>query len=227
MGLRICFGLLTIWISLFASAQVHLAFYAGPQLTSADYTINTIKQPAENKLGVMAGIGAKVEVENRFYFFPAIYYSLRGYKVTLKNPSYPPTELAKNNNTTIHSIQIAPLFQFDLSRKPSYFFIRFGPSINIAVYAKEKFDTAIGAPSIERKMKFAFTDYGAITASANVHLGYQDKNGLMIFLQYEYGIGSMNNADYGPIILHRIVGISVGWLLKSTPNIFNKPHKFR
>ncbi|HEV7620737.1 MAG TPA: outer membrane beta-barrel protein, partial [Flavisolibacter sp.] len=115
---------------------MHFAFFAGPQITSAKYLVNGIKQPANDKFGLMGGIAAKVVVENNFYFFPAMYYSLRGYKVTLNNPSYPPTELAKNNNTTIHTIQIAPLFQFDLSKKPSYLFIRFGPSINLAVSAK-------------------------------------------------------------------------------------------
>jgi hypothetical protein len=67
---------------------------------------------------------------------------------------------------------------------------------------------------VKRKMKFAFTEYGRFTASANWHLGYETAKGLMVYGWYELGIGSLNNADNGPRILHRIAGVSVGWLLK-------------
>jgi hypothetical protein len=62
-------------------------------------------------------------------------------------------------------------------------------------------------------MVFSFGDYGRISASANLHVGYQAKQGLMVFAFYNLGIGSMNNADNGPRILHRIGGLAVGWLL--------------
>ena len=37
---------------------------------------------------------AKVVFDNQFFFYPSIYYSLKGYKVTLKDPAFPPTELS-------------------------------------------------------------------------------------------------------------------------------------
>ncbi len=228
MGLRIGLALLLLWQSIHLKAQVHLGVFAGPQLTSARYLISSIKQPVQDKFGFMAGVAAKVDFESNFYFFPAIYYSLRGYKVTLNMPSYPPSESAKNNNTTLHTIQIAPLFNVDLSKKPSSFFVRFGPSINVTIAGKERFDTAVSGGFVERGLKFAVTDYGRITASANVQLGYQTKEGLMIFLHYEYGLGSMSNADGGPIILHRVFGIAAGWFLKHNPRILRShPHRYR
>lgn len=210
-------------------AQVQLAFFAGPQTTSARYLVNNISQPTQYKYGVMAGMAAKVEFENQFYFFPSIYYSLKGYKVTLNNSANPPTEFAKNNNTTIHTIEAAPIFQIDFNKKPSHLFVRFGPAVDFTFAGKEKFDTVSTTglrATISRSMKFSFADYGRITAQAVIHFGYETGKGFMLFAFYEHGFGSMNNADAGPKIFHRIAGISFGWLFGKNSMLFDtKPIK--
>ena len=228
MALRVSFTTLIILSSFLSQAQVQLALFGGAQATSAKYTVTDIKQPTDFKYGAMAGAGLKVFFENRFFFFPAIYYSQKGYKVTLNNPAFPPTKKAKNNNTTLHTVEIAPLFQLDFSYNPSHFFVRFGPAIDFAFSGKETFDTvsntgAVG--TLSRDMKFAFTEYGRFTASGNIHLGYQTKNGLMVFAHYAHGIGNLNNADEGPSILHRVVGLSVGWLFGRNPNVIDTRNK--
>lgn len=213
MPIKISFVFIFILVVASSQAQVRFAAIAGPQFTSARYTVNGNKQSTSFKPGVMAGVGLKVPFDTRLYFFPSIYYSLKGYKVTLKTPSFPPTQLAINNNTTIHTLEIAPLFQVDLSGKPSHLFIRFGPSVDFAMAGREKFDTldASGVPgTVRRAMTFSFTDYGRYTASAHIHIGYETGD-LMVYAWYEHGIGSLNNADYGPHILHRIAGITAGW----------------
>ena len=215
MKLKFQLTLLVIHAVLISNAQVRMAAFVGPQATSAHYLVNEIKQPASWKFGVMAGLSAKVPFDNQLYFFPSVYYSLKGYKVTLNDPAFPPTEFAKNNNTTLHTIAIAPLFQIDLSKKISHPFVRFGPSVDFALSGREKFDTVsrngVTGP-VDRPMIFSFGDYGRITAQMIVHLGYETEKGLMVSAFYEHGIGSLNNADGGPRILHRIAGISVGWL---------------
>lgn len=214
-------GLILLFIacSLFGKAQVRLAFFAGPQTTSASYKVAGKNQPNDYKYGFMAGAAAKVDFENQLYFFPSVYYSLKGYKVALNDPAFPPTEFAKNNNTTIHTIEISPLFQIDLSKNPSHYFVRFGPAVDFAFSGRERFDTvgmAGTTGTVDRPMIFSFGDYGRFSAQANLHFGYQASTGLMVFAFYQHGFGSMNNADFGPRIFHRIAGISVGWL-------FNKP----
>jgi hypothetical protein len=203
---------------LFSHSQVPVAVFAGAQGTSAHYTINDTKQPTDHKYGFMAGFGAKVPFDNGFYFFPSIYYSRKGYKVSFNMPSVPPTEVAKNNDVTVHTIEIAPLFQVDLSKRPDHFFVRFGPAIDYAISGTEKFDTVSTSGqmgSIKRSMVFSFGDYGRYTAAGNLHVGYETSRGLMVFAYYGLGIASMNNADYGPAILHRIAGISLGWYFKT------------
>lgn len=209
-----------IFFSFTLNAQVQFAFFAGPQTTSAHYLVNNIRQPNQFKYGVMAGMAAKVEFENQLYFFPSVYYSLKGYKVTLNNPANPPTEFAKNNNTSIHTIEAAPLFQIDFNKKPAHLFVRFGPAVDFAFAGKENFDTVSATgmrATISRSMKFSFADYGHITAQAVLHFGYETSKGLLFFAFYEHGFGSMNNADNGPKIFHRIAGISLGWLLGKIP----------
>lgn len=209
--------LAVILISLTGRAQVRLAFFGGPQATTANYKVRDNKQPNGFKYGFMAGTAVKVDFENQLYFFPSIYYSLKGYKVGLNDPAFPPTEFAKNNNTTIHTVEISPLFQIDLNKNPSHFFVRFGPAVDFAFSGREKFDTVSTTgtkATVNRPMVFSFGDYGRVSAQANLHFGYETSKGLMVFAFYEHGIGSMNNADNGPRILHRIAGISLGWLFQ-------------
>lgn len=205
-------------------AQVKLAAFAGPQATSAHYTVRDSKQTTSYKYGFMAGGGVKVPFDNQLYFFPSIYYSLKGYKVDLKDPSFPPGPNALNNNTTIHTIEICPMLQLDLSNKPSHPYIRFGPAVDFAFSGKESFDTLSngGTPvRFSHPMVFSFGDYGRYTASANLHLGYESEKGFTVFAFYEHGFGSLNNADKGPKIFHRIWGISLGWMFGHDPLVLD------
>lgn len=165
----------------------------------------------------MAGAGLKVAFENQLYFFPSVYFSRKGYKVDFNRFAFPPGEEAKNNNTSINTIEIAPLLQFDLSKNASHPFVRFGFSADYAFSGKERFDTRTSGAIIERDMVFSFGDYGRYTASANLHFGYEFQNGLNVFAHTTHGLGSLNNADGGPRIVHRIYGISLGWCPLNNP----------
>ncbi len=212
--LRIPFIFLVLVVFMDASAQVQFAAFAGPQVSTVNYQVRGIKQPTDIRPSLMAGLGLKASFENQLYFFPAVYYSMKTYHVILNERAYPPTELAINNKVRIHTIEIAPLFQVDLSKKPSHSFIRFGPAVDAALGGKETFDTLSTTGSINsftRRMFFDYTSYGKFTASANLHIGYESSKGWMFFAHMAYGIGSRNNADRGPRILHRIYGITGGW----------------
>ena len=99
-------------------------------MTTAKYKINDEKQPTDFKPGFQLGATIKLAFDNQLYFGPAVYYSMKGYKVTLNTPAFPPTELAINNQTTLHTIELAPLLHFDFSTQPSHFFVKFGPAID-------------------------------------------------------------------------------------------------
>ncbi|MEI6947160.1 porin family protein [Paraflavisolibacter sp. H34] len=201
-----------------SNAQVRVGVFGGGQVTSAKYSVierfsqEKIKQSTGQKAGLQLGTSLKVPFENQLYFSPAVYYSLKGYKVTLNRVTPIPDSAAVNNETRIHTIEIAPLLQYDFSAKPSHFFVKAGPAVDVAISGQENFDTK-DQKHIDRPMKFSYQDYGVFTAQAIVQFGYEAANGLYVFAHYAHGIGSLNNNDHGPRILHRIAGLSLGWYL--------------
>jgi hypothetical protein len=215
----------TLLITLIASSQFEYGFFAGPQATGARYTILNQKQKNEFKYGFQAGIGLKVPFENKLFFSPAGFYSLKGYKVTLTQFVYPPDTNAIDNNTTIHTFELAALLQYDLSSKPSHLFIKAGPSLDFHLFGKETYNLKAGG-SVSRSMPFSTDgDYGHFSANMLVQLGYETGGGFMIFVQYTHGMASTNNADYGPKIRHRAYGISIGKYLNRKKMVMDTKNK--
>ena len=77
----------SIVFSQFSFSQVKLAAFGGPQLTTAKYKVNEEKQPTQFKPGFQLGATLKVPFDHQLYFGPAVYYSMKGYKVRLNTPS--------------------------------------------------------------------------------------------------------------------------------------------
>jgi hypothetical protein len=209
MKRKLCSVLLgALFICTAANAQVTV--FGGPQITSARYLVNDIKQPTESKTGFAAGVALRSQIEGPVYLIPMLYYSKKGYDVKFNRRASPPDTAARNNNTSIHAIEFAPLVQINLSKKESYLFLRVGPAFDIAISGTERFDSAANK-TVTRKMIFGFGDYSYITTSVNAQLGFQHESGLSFFAHYAYGIGSLNNADNGPKIYHTVAGVAVGW----------------
>ncbi len=211
-------------LSLVSFSQVQWNVFGGPQATSAHYVIRDKKQNTNMKYGFQLGGGLKAQWENRIYFAPQVFYSLKGYKVKLSRPSFPPDTLAVDNEVTMHSFEIAALIQYNFSDAASHFFIRFGPSIDFQISGKEKFNLSTGG-SVSRKMKFSYGDYGHYGASIDLHAGYEMANGFLIYGQYGLGIGTIVNTDDGPIVTHRVAGITVGYHFKRKNIIIDTRNK--
>lgn len=205
------FFLFSVFTSFFfiCRAQSQFGIFAGPQINSAKYTITGIKQPTEYKYGFQAGVCMKVPFETNLFFSPAIFYSLKGYKVKFNRYAYPPDLMATNNNVSIHTVELAALLQYDMGKKASHFFLKAGPSLDFQLKGKEKFDL-MGGGSVSHAMIFSFGEYGHYAANMLIQLGFETGSGFMIFGQYTFGLASINNADAGPIIKHRAMGISIG-----------------
>ena len=197
-------------LSVLSFGQVQFNLFGGSQISKANYKVSDEKQKNSFKPGIQAGIGLKVPFENKIYFAPSIFYSYKGYKVNFNKYVFPPDPDASNNNVTMHTLEIAPLLQFDLSDKADHYYISFGPSLDLQLYGREKFQILNTGEAVNKKIVFGFSDYGRYSISAIGRIGYENKNGIIIFAQYNLGLGSINNADNGPNILHRVFGVSVG-----------------
>jgi len=200
---------IALLITVSASSQSAIAIFAGPQATFSHYTILNVKQKNDLKYGFQAGINFKVPFEEKLSFAPAAFYSMKGYKVTFNQFLFPPAADAKDNNTTIHCFELAALLQYDFNNQPGHFFIKGGPSLDFQLFGKEKYTTMAGN-LVSQDMKFSYGDYGHYSANMLLQIGYEASSGLMIFAQYSHGLASINNADGGPQIRHRVFGISIG-----------------
>ena len=198
-----------LFLSLVASSQVKYNVFAGPQAITAKYTITNKKQETDMKIGFQAGVGMKIPFENKLFFAPAAFYSMKGYKVTYNLFNDFPNFDAKDNNTTIHTFELAALLQYDFNTAPNHFFIKAGPSLDFQLFGHEKINLKSGG-IIDRKMKFSYGDYGRYSANLLAHIGYEMSNGFLIFAQYTHGLASIGNYDNGPVINHRAYGITIG-----------------
>jgi Outer membrane protein beta-barrel domain len=198
---------------IFTIAQTRISVFAGPQITTARYHVGDTKQSTEFKPGFQLGAGAKIEFDNKLYFSPAIYYSFKGYKVALNRAATPPDLAAVNNNISVHTAEIAFLMQYDFSNHPYHFFVKFGPSADFQLYGKEKIDLVDGG-RISRGMKYSYSDYGRYAASAILQFGYETAYNFIFYIHYAHGFTNLNNADAGPSIQYRVIGITIGKYLK-------------
>jgi len=195
--------------NLTSSAQNKLLIYGGPQFSSAFYSVNGKEQTVHSRPGFHAGAALKVPFENHLYFSPTIFYSLKGYKVDITEPSIPPERTATRNETRIHTMEIGAILQYDFSMTPGHFFFKAGPTIDVQLAGKEKI-TWDDKSVITRKMKYSFKDYGYVGANLYGQLGYESKSGFLLGAMYSHGLGSINNVDYGARILHQVAGLSFG-----------------
>jgi hypothetical protein len=212
--MKILLSAIVLLLSFSANSQVEYGIFAGPQITDVRYVIEGKKQESSLKVGVNTGFQMKIPFDGRLSFAPSIMYNLRGYKVDkFIGIAFPPDSLAANVDTRFHTIELAFLLQHDFSLQPGHFFIRLGPSLDFALFGNEKF-TTINSTSVDRSMKFSFSDYGHYLASAIIHFGYQAAGGLFIYGHYNYSLTTMNNWDYGPDIGNRAAGITIGKYFK-------------
>ncbi|MBS1760414.1 MAG: PorT family protein [Bacteroidetes bacterium] len=222
---KIFFLIGLILILSYANGQVDWSIFAGPQATAARYTILNQKQKNEVKYGFHAGVGLKTAFENNLLFAPELFYSLKGYKVTFAQFVNPPDTAALNNNTSIHTIEMAALLQYNLGKAANHFYIKFGPSLEFNIYGKEKFDLKSGG-TVDRKMKFDFNgNYGYVGGNLLLQLGYETGNGFFVSTQYTHGAASINNEDGGPKIRHRVYGLTIGKYLRSKKVVLNTKNK--
>jgi hypothetical protein len=193
-----------------AKAQkTEFGFIAGPQATSAHYSVHKRLQQTSWLAGGHIGAIASIPFEANFYFTPSLVYSLKGYGVSLADTSSNPGVDAIANTLRLHTIELTPLFTLYFGNKSLRPFIQFGPSLDMNISGTEKLTLKNGS-TLSRNVNFSGDAYGRITASLVFRFGFETSSGLFANAHYEHGFGSLNQNDFGPYITHRVVGVSVG-----------------
>ncbi len=205
----------TLFLSLADHAQVKFNIFAGPHISTVEYSVKGKKQSTDYKFGFHVGAGYKIAFDNKLSFSPSISYKLMGYKVVFNTPSFPPDLLAKDNNTSFHEVTVDVLLQYDFSNLPAHFFIKAGPTFSIILAGTEKFNLETGE-QVNRDMKFSVLNgYGRYDASAIIQFGYETSGGFIVYADYDQYWVSMNNEDLGPSIRNHSIGLTLGKFLRS------------
>ncbi|RYY66461.1 MAG: PorT family protein [Chitinophagaceae bacterium] len=197
--------------SLTASAQkTEFGAIAGPQYTTANYFLHGKEMATKGKVGLHAGVVAKIPFEGRLFFSPSLTYSLKGFSVALTDTSSNPGIDAVANDLRLHTAELAPLFTIYLGKtKDRGAYVQFGPSLDLNLQGNEKVTVKSGNV-VDRDMKFGGQGYSRLTPSVIVRFGVESAKGFFFNAHIQQGIGSLNNNDFGPAIRHRIAGVSVG-----------------
>ncbi|MBL7739313.1 MAG: PorT family protein [Chitinophagaceae bacterium] len=198
--------------------------FAGPQMSSANYFVTESKQSTEYKYGFHAGFTMKVPFETNLYFSPAAYYSMKGYKASFKKYAYPPDMDAIDNDTRIHTFNLAFLLQYNMGSKPSHFFLKAGPVLDFQLKGKETYHLMNGN-TVSKNMVYSFGEYGRYGASLFFQLGFETRSGFFVAGQYDLGITDINNADLGPRINHRVFGLTFGTYFKNKKIVLDTRNK--
>lgn len=209
---NILFLVIFIFAGHISTAQTGFTLFGGAQAVSANYKVRDIKQSTSFKPGFIIGAGYKIEFEKNLFFSPAVFYSYKGYKVTLDQAAYPPDLEAIKNNVSVHSLELAPMLEYDFSLSPKHFFIKAGPSLDIQLNGKEKV-TMINETTVSRTMKYGFAEYGRYAGSAILQFGYKFSKYCFVQAYYSHGLTDLNNADNGPNIKYKVIGIAFGRFL--------------
>ncbi|MFT3935523.1 MAG: porin family protein [Chitinophagaceae bacterium] len=197
------------FISFSSTAQLHWAFKAGGQLSTASFKRDGVKMPNENIGGYLFGIGTKVYFDDKVAFVSGLQYNSRGFTVTdtLNKPS---------RTYRLNYIDIPLLIQVDLSKKRNGgLYCKLGPSIGVGVNGKQTYTNAMGA-RVTDKAKLSVTGnyFGLFDASLNASLGYTFGGKLFAEAAYAYGIGNINNDPNGAKIKPRSASLSVGYYFR-------------
>lgn len=204
--------------------QARHGIFAGAQSSSAKYSVYGHNQSTSNKYGFVAGYMIKAPFETNLYFSPAAFYSYKGYKVKLTDYAYPPDPMATDNNTSIHTFELAALLQYDFGSQPDHFFIKAGPSLDFQLLGKEKFKLMNGN-MVSQDMTYHFGAYGRYSVNFLAQFGFETAGGFAISGQYTLGLVNINNADGGPKIRHRVLGISIGKYFNSKKIVIDTRNK--
>jgi hypothetical protein len=166
--------------------------------------------PASSGYGFHAGGMLKVPFDKNVLFSPQILYSQKSFTIHYNDIFQDSVTVSK---LVLHYVEIPALLEFDTRSNGNGFFFLFGPSVSVAVTAKERRKLTDNTEK-ERPVRFANTAYGRFEMNLAAKMGYCFKNGVTVTGGYIYGLGSIVNDDYFARIVPRMVALSAGYFFR-------------
>jgi hypothetical protein len=187
--------------------QTKIGIKAGPTFSTANVTVDGVKQSSSFKPGASVGVQFDVPFDGVLHFSPYAAYNMMA-----SSTKYATT--GAQVKTTIHYLSLAPGVTVHLQApKENAFVIGFSPVLALTNFGNQK--TTLGGVTTSQKMKFGFEGFGWFDLGLTGSLGYHFKK-MFIQAQYYHGFANINNnVDLDAItVKNRMFSLQVGYFFK-------------
>jgi hypothetical protein len=181
---------------------------AGYNYTFAKVNYTNEKQPVAAKHGFGIAGTVKVPFEGMLNFSPYVGYNMKGFIVKPKNGPI------KEQNFTLHYIDIAPVLSLDIPAGGNTFVIQGGPILGLTRFGKLKTTTTANVTTSE-KIAFGYGGYGWFDLGLTTGMGFHF-NKRFIEIIYTPSLTNINNnvETDGINIRNRMFSLNFGYYFK-------------
>lgn len=186
------------------SQKAKVGISAGGTIGSYKIKAESVSLTSKGKAGITVGIFADVPLGGSGSFMPALNFVQKG--GTLKSEGI-------KDKLTSNYLELPLNFVRNAKLSNGKFFIGGGPSLNVGISGKNKWEAE--GSSGNDKIKFGKDeDFRRFDVGLNVVTGFVAKSGTMLSLNYNYGVSnSVDAGDSDGKFRNRYVGLRIGVLL--------------
>ncbi|MBL7699209.1 MAG: PorT family protein [Chitinophagaceae bacterium] len=186
------------------SQKVRFGITTGATVANYKVTVSSVSVTSKSKPGITLGVFSDIPLGSAGSFMPALNFVQKG--GTLK------AEGEKNRLTTNH-FEVPLNFVYNAKLSNGKIFLGAGPSFNVGISGKSKWESA--GMSGSDKVKFGKDeDFKRVETALNVVTGYVGKSGIMVALNYNAGLSNMVAPDETDgKFYNRYFGLRLGFVL--------------
>jgi hypothetical protein len=205
-----CLFSLMLLLNYSIAQKASFGITAGATFASYKATVDIASITSETKTGFNVGLVMSSPISKNISFRPELKYVQKG-------GSY--TEEGYSDKITVSYIELPMDFVFNTGTSKGMFFGGLGPSFNIGLSGKDKWDYGDGDAG-EDDVKFgngADDSFKPFEFGVNVLAGYQFAGGFFISANYNAGLNNISNDDdpeFDTKYHNRYFGLNIGIMFK-------------
>ena len=157
--------------------------------------------------GFHLGVLVRVPFDTKLYFVPQLLYSYKTYSIQYNNIY---NDSVKDSRLKLNYIEVPVLLEYVTRENKPHMFFQFGPSFSIGISGKQQITSLDGSTQSE-KMILNFSHFERFEFNLVGRVGYQFQNKFSIWAGYSYGLGTIVDADKGPVIKPRMVTATMAY----------------
>lgn len=199
--------LFTLCTALFAAnahaQKARVGFTAGATLSSYKIKAESVSVTSKSKPGITIGVTTDIPLGQSGSL-------MTGLNCVQKGGTFKAEGM--KDKLTFNYLEVPVNFVYNAKLTNGKFFIGGGPSLNVGIKGKDKWEA--DGTSGSDKVKFGKDkDFRRLEGALNIVSGYVAKSGLMLSVNYNHGItNSIDAGDEGGKFYNRYFGLRIGHL---------------